>query len=396
MFQRGVGMKGLKRAAAAVLGVAALALGACLVLPGVVEGRMNRVLQPPPYRASPQAQALHARLDVADLHADPLLWGRDLLKRSTRAQVDIPRLAEGGVALQVFAVVTKTPRGLNIERNDDRSDNVLLLALLQRWPTRTWGSLKERALHQAQRLHDMAARSQGRLTVVGTQAELRTFRQRRAQDRSLVSGMLAIEGAQALDGDPANVDALFDAGFRMMSPTHFFDDEMAGSAHGVEKGGLTDKGREMIRRMEQRRMIVDLAHASPQTIDEILAMATRPVVVSHGGVKGTCDNRRNLSDEQLRRIARNGGLVGIGYWDKATCGSDARAVARAIRHVVNTVGLQYVALGSDYDGAVTVPFDTSGLVLVTEALMEAGFGEPEIARIMGGNQLEFLAKQLPE
>jgi len=385
----------LKRGGVFLAIVLVLAFAVHGVVPGIVEGGMNRVLQPPPYRATPQAQALHARLAVADLHADPLLWGRDLLRRSNRGQTDIPRLAEGGVALQVFAVVSKTPRGLNIERNDDRSDNILPLAIVQGWPPRTWGSLQQRALYQARRLHGMAARSQGRFAVVGTQGELRDFLARRAQDRGLVAGVLAIEGAQVLEGDPANVDALFDAGFRMMSPTHFFDDEMAGSAHGVEKGGLTDKGREMIRRMEQRRMIVDLAHASPRTIDEVLAMATRPVVVSHGGVKGTCDNRRNLSDAQLRRIAANGGLVGIGYWETAVCGRDAQAVARAIRHVVSTVGLQYVALGSDFDGAVAVPFDATGLVLVTQALIEAGFGEPEIARIMGGNQLEFLKTQLP-
>ena len=379
-----------------LLALIVLLVAVRLAVPAQVERGMNKVLQAPPYSASPEAQALHARLAVADLHADPLLWGRDLLRRSSRGQTDIPRLAEGGVALQVFAVVSKTPRGLNIEHNDDSSDNILPLAIVQGWPPRTWGSLKQRALYQAQRLHDMAARSQGRFSVVGTQTELRAFLERRAQEPGQVAGVLAIEGAQVLEGDPTNVDALFDAGFRMMSPTHFFDDEMAGSAHGVKKGGLTEKGREMIRRMEQRRMIVDLAHASPKTIDEVLAMATRPVVVSHGGVKGTCDNRRNLSDDQLRRIAANGGLVGIGYWETAICGNDAAAVARAIRHVVRTIGLQHVALGSDFDGAVPVPFDATGLVLVTQALMDAGFSEPEITRIMGGNQLDFLAKNLPE
>ncbi|AXQ28883.1 peptidase M19 [Solimonas sp. K1W22B-7] len=379
-----------------LLGLAALAGGTLLVVAGIVERGMNVLLQPPPYLASPEAQALHARLLVADLHADSLLWGRDLLRRSERGHVDLPRLQQGNVALQVFSVVTKTPRGLNIERNDDRSDNILPLALVQGWPPRTWRSLKERALYQAQRLHDTAARSQGALTVVATQVELRAFLARRAQTPGLVAGVLAIEGAQALDGDPANVDALFAAGFRMMSPTHFFDDEMAGSAHGLEKGGLTDKGRDMIRRMEAKGMIVDIAHASPKTIDEILAMAKRPVVVSHGGVKGTCDNRRNLSDAQLRRIAVNGGLVGIGYWETAVCGRDAKAVARAIRYTVDLIGLKHVALGSDYDGAVAVPFDTTGLVLLTQALMEAGFGEAEIARIMGGNELDFLLAQLPE
>ncbi|HEY0917330.1 MAG TPA: hypothetical protein VGE22_20790, partial [Solimonas sp.] len=113
-----------------LLALVVLLVAARLLVPGQVERGMNVVLQPPPYSASPEAQALHARLAVADLHADPLLWGRDLLQRSSRGQTDIPRLAEGGVALQVFAVVSKTPRGLNIEHNDDSSDNILPLAIV--------------------------------------------------------------------------------------------------------------------------------------------------------------------------------------------------------------------------------------------------------------------------
>lgn len=389
----GFGVHGI----ALLLAVLCLLLAiAALVLPGLVERSMNKVLQAPPYVASPAAQALHARLDLADLHADSLLWGRDLLQRGDRGHVDVPRLIEANVALQVFSVVTKTPRGLNIERNDDRSDNILPLALVQRWPLRTWSSLTERALYQASHLRAMAAASQGRLVPVRRQGELRQFMALRARDRQRVGALLAIEGAQALEGDPARVDLLFDAGFRMMSPTHFFDDEMAGSAHGIDKGGLTEKGREMIRRMEAKRMIVDLAHASAQTIDEVLDIATRPVVVSHGGVKGTCDNNRNLSDAQLRRIAANGGLVGIGYWSTAVCGTDAQAIARAIRHAAAQVGIGHVALGSDFDGAVPVPFDTTGLVLVTQALQQQGMSEADIARVMGGNQLAFLMAQLPE
>lgn len=389
----GFGLRGIALSLAAISLLLAIA---SLVLPAMVERSMNKVLQPPPYVASPAAQALHARLDIADLHADSLLWGRDLLQRGDRGHVDVPRLVEANVALQVFSVVTKTPRGLNIERNDDRSDNILPLALVQRWPLRTWSSLTQRALYQASHLQAMAAASQGRLVPVRSQQELRRFMALRAEDRQRVGALLAIEGAQALEGDPARVDLLFDAGFRMMSPTHFFDDEMAGSAHGIDKGGLTGKGREMIRRMEAKRMIVDLAHASAQTIDEVLDIATRPVVVSHGGVKGTCDNNRNLSDAQLRRIAANGGLVGIGYWSTAVCGTDATAIARAIRHAAAQVGIGHVALGSDFDGAVPVPFDATGLVLVTQALQQHGLSEADIARVMGGNQLAFLAAQLPE
>ena len=113
----------------------------------------------------------------------------------------------------------------------------------------------------------------------------------------MTAGLLAIEGAHALDGDPANVDVVADAGFRMMSPSHFFDNEFGGSAHGVAKAGLTAAGREMVRRMEARGMIVDLAHASAATIDDVLAMATRPVVASHTGVRG----RRRQRAQPVRR-----------------------------------------------------------------------------------------------
>jgi microsomal dipeptidase-like Zn-dependent dipeptidase len=208
--------------------------------------------------------------------------------------------------------------------------------------------------------------------------------------------MLGIEGAQVLEGDPANVEAMFAAGYRFMAPTHFFDTEMGGSAHGVAKGGLTEKGRAMVRRMEALRMTVDVAHASPQTLDDILQMSTRPVIVSHTGVKGTCDNRRNLSDEQLKAIAGHGGLIGIGFWDTATCGVDAAAIARAIRHAAQVAGVEHIALGSDYDGSVSAPFDVSGLVLLTDALLAAGFSDEDIAKIMGGNALRFWAENLPE
>lgn len=375
-----------------------LALGLAFfffVLPGMVERSMNVVLNAPPYNASERAVELHKRLFVADLHADTLLWNRDLLARAARGHVDVPRLIEGNVALQAFTVVTKTPRNMNIEANTGDTDNITLLAIAQRWPFRSWSSLKERALYQAGVLNEAAARSEGKLVVIKTASDLNDYFTRRQSDAQITAGFLGIEGAHALDGSVANVDALFDAGFRMMAPTHFFDNDLAGSAHGVEKGGLTEKGREMIRRMEEKRMIVDLAHASAKTIDDALAIATRPILVSHTGVKGTCDNARNLSDDQIRAIAARGGVIGIGYWDTAVCGADAQAIARAIRHVVNLVGASHVALGSDFDGAVTTPFDTTGLVQITDALIGEGFTDSEIELIMGGNVLRFLRENLP-
>jgi len=368
-----------------------------LILPAQLEKRLNVTLKQPPYAASERATELHKKLVIADLHADSLLWNRDLLDRSTRGHVDIPRLIEGNVALQSFTVVTKTPYvwKMNIERNDDKSDNITLLALIQRWPPATWSSLTERALYQAKKLQSVAARSGGKFTLIKTSGDLSAYLERRANDPQITAGFLGIEGAQALDGNLDNVDALFDAGFRMMSPSHFFDTDIGGSAHGIEKGGLTDKGREMVKRMESKRMIVDVAHASAKTIDDVLARATRPVFVSHSGVRGTCDNQRNLSDEHLKGIAQTGGVIGIGYWDTAVCGKDAKAIAKAIRYTANLVGADHVGLGSDFDGAVVEPFDTTGLVELTDALLAEGFSDEEIAKIMGGNVVRLLLQNLP-
>ncbi|MDT5269781.1 MAG: rane dipeptidase [Acidobacteriota bacterium] len=372
-----------------------VALAFFTVAPTVAEWLFNGTRVRGPYHASERGRALHATLLVADMHADTLLWDRDVLARSARGHVDVPRLAEGGVALQFFTVVSKTPYAANYDSNPEGLDGVTAIAFAERWPLRALRSLRERALYQARKLNEAATRSGGRFTVIRTADDLARFVERRKSDPQLVAGLLGLEGAYPLEGDVAGVDALFDAGFRMMAPTHFYDNEWGGSAHGVNKTGLTDKGREMVRRMEARGMLVDLAHASAATITDVVAVSTRPLVVSHTGVRGTCDNNRNLSDEQLRKIATKGGVVGIGYWDAATCGLDAHAVARAIRHAANVIGVEHVALGSDFDGAVTEPFDTTGVVLVTDALLEEGFNEEEVSAIMGGNVFRLLAETLP-
>ena len=115
-------------------------------------------------------------------------------------------------------------------------------------------------------------------------------------------------------------------------------------------------------------------------------MATRPTLVSHGGVKGTCDNPRNLSDEHVRAIAAGGGVVGIGYFELAVCGTDPRDVVAAIRHVVDLVGDDHVALGSDYDGAATVGFDTSQLRALTQEMLEGGLPEDSVRKILGAQR----------
>jgi membrane dipeptidase len=374
--------------------IAVLLVAAWFVLPGMIENRNNHVRHHPPYTVSAAATELHNKLVVADLHADSLLWKRNLLEYGTRGQADIPRLAAGNVALQAFTVVTTSPRKLNIYRNSDKTDQVTWLAMVQGWPPRTWNSPKERALYQAARLQQFAQESQGKLTIIRSREDLQKYLAARTPNQ--VAGFLGAEGAQPLEGRLDNLDELYNAGFRMMSPSHFTDTAVGGSSAGVTKGGLTQLGREWVRRMEAKSMLIDLAHASSATLHDVTAMAKRPVIVSHTGVKGTCNNPRNLSDDELRAVAKTGGVIGIGLWDTATCGRDASATARAIRHAVTVAGIEHVALGSDLDGAVTTPFDASGWALLTDALLTQGFSELEIRKIMGENAVRVLLQALPE
>ena len=359
--------------------------------PGMVERSMNKVDGEPLIEVSDEAKALHKTLTIVDLHSDTLLWNRNLLSRGTRGHMDLPRLEEGNVALQVFSSVTKTPKGQNYDANDADSDNITPLVIAQLQPTRTWNSLLERSLWHAEKLERAAAKSDGELLGIASPKDLdRLLRERSSETPKPVGALLSIEGLQNLEGDLANLDTLREAGFRMASLTHFFDTDLAGSMHGVEKGGLTDKGRKAVRRMEALGMVVDIAHCSHECVADILAMAKRPVVSSHGGVQATCKVNRSLSDDEIRGVAKTGGVVGIGYWDAAVCGTSPRDAAKAMKHVRDLVGIDYVALGSDYDGATTVRFDTSQLMQVTQALMDEGFTEDEIRAVMGGNALRVL------
>lgn len=365
--------------------------------PPHIDGSRNRVhaAAAQDTRQDAAAQALHQRLTIADLHADSLLWNRDLLRENTWGHVDVPRLIKGNVALQAFGVVTKTPRHFNIERNSAASDEIRLLTLVQRWPPPTWASLLERALYQARKLHEFAAASNGKLVIIKTRAELAAYLDHRRTRREVTAGWLTIEGAHALHGDLGALAALYDAGYRMISPAHLADSEVSSSASGEAQRGLTPLGARWVAEMERRGMIIDLAHASALTITEVLALAKRPVIVSHTGVKGTCNNNRNLSDDQLRRIAARGGLIGIGFWPFATCGEDVNAIVRAIAHTVKTAGIEHVALGSDWDGAVATPIDAAHAGALTAALLKAGFDEGAIRKIMGENAIAFLLRALP-
>ena len=359
------------------------------VTPGRIDRSQNRVV-PIPFDVTRAAQQLHATLDVADMHADSLLWKRDLLERSDRGHIDVPRLIEGRYALQVFSSVTKSPKGQNYDSNGADTDTVGSLVFTDLQPPRTWNSLLERSLWHAEKLQGYADRSGGRLRVIRTPSDIDRLLADRNAGAAVVGGMLSIEGLHDLEGKVANLDVLYAAGFRMAGLTHFFDNDVAGSMHGVGKGGLTTLGRQVVQRMETLGMIVDVAHSSHATVADVLAIATRPVVFSHGGVQAICNVNRNLTDGEIKGIANTGGLIGIGYWKGAICSTSPRDVARSISHVRDLVGIDHVGLGSDFDGSTTTGFDASQVIAVTQALLTIGFSDADVRKVMGGNVLRLL------
>lgn len=389
-----------KRLAIAAGGLGTLLAGVLLVAlvfgPGAVERAAQGVTPHAPWPVSESARVRHQALVVADWHSDSLLWDRDLLEESPRGHVDLPRLDRGNVAIQMFTAVTKSPRGQNYERNDASTDNITYLAALQLWPPRTWGSLSERALYQAARLADLAARAPDRVALVRSAADLRRVlaARERGPERP-VAALLGLEGAHALEGDLANLDRLDAAGFRMIGLHHFFDNRLGGSLHGESGAGLSPFGRQVVEGLEARRILVDLAHSSPRVVEDVLELATRPVVVSHTGVHQVCPSPRNLPDALMQRIAAAGGLVAIGFWEGAVCDVSPEGVARALRAAIDLLGEDHVALGSDFDGGTTTSFDASELAVLTQAMTDADFSAREIEKVMGGNTVRFLLAQLP-
>lgn len=376
--------------------VIAAAIGFFGFLPAYIEKGRNAIVPHDPYPVSDAAQALHPTLLIGDWHADSLLWNRDLTKRGSYGQVDLPRLTQGNVAIQVFTAVTKSPAGQNYDANAaDAFDNITPLAIGQMWPLRTWTSLRERALYQAQKLHRFADRAPDHLQVVTTQAQLDQVLADRAAGATVTAGLLGIEGAHPLEGDIANMQALWDAGYRLIGLQHFFDNELGGSLHGEGNHGLTDFGREVVTKAAADGWIIDLAHSSEQVARDVVALTDVPLVVSHSGLHGHCPVKRNFPDDLMRDIVASGGVIGMGYWAEVACDDiTPQGIAKMIVAAIAAVGENHVSLGSDFDGSVETAFDTSELSALTSALLDAGLTEAQIRKVMGENMLRVLRARL--
>lgn len=364
--------------------------------PGIIERFANKVIEKPPYSFDDGVRLVHDELFIADLHADSLLWARDLLRESRYGHVDLPRLVPGNVGLQVLGGVTKFTLGFDPDHHSDAGlDLITLLAWFQGWPRQTWGSLLERALYQAEKLKAFVDQSQGKLRFIKRKADLEQFLVDRTNEPALRGAMLLLEGVHALEEDINNLETLFDAGYRFLGLTHFFDNKAGGSSSGKEQYGLTPWGKDLMKAAQDKGMLIDLAHASEKLIEDVIDNTTAPVIISHGGIGGVCDYVRNLKDEHIQGVADTGGIVGAIFYDAMIDGSTMEHVAHGIEYIVDNFGVDYAALGSDFDGFIKTPTDVTGLPLLTQALLDKGIGEPEIRKIYGENFLRVLRAVLP-
>ncbi len=372
-------------------------IGVRLFLPDFIDRKQNTY---PPhasagYHVSEQANTLHQSLTIMDWHADTLMWNRNLLVAHDHGHVDLPKMHLGNVALQMFTTVTKAPNHLNFERNEATSDNITKLAIVEGWPINTWASLKQRALYQAEKLHEFADKSQGKLHFITSKNDLETVLTGRTEGKDITGALLGMEGAHPLEGNLDNIDVMWDAGYRMIGLTHFFDNELGSSLHGVDQAGLTDFGREAVVKMRKKGIIIDLAHFSEQGVAEVLSFIDGGIVVSHTGFEGHCPGPRNIDDSLMKAIAAKGGLIGIGYWKPAACGDTPAAIASSIKYGIELIGADHVALGADWDGSVEA-ISADKIAAITQALLDLNVSEDNIRQVMGGSSVAFLRKWLPQ
>ncbi|MFK7800825.1 MAG: dipeptidase [Anaerolineae bacterium] len=357
-----------------------------------IERLVNRVDRSKPLpKPSQKALNLHKNNPVADVHNDTLLFERDFSKRSTIGHIDLPRAEDAGVNLLVFAAATQIPRGTNAEQTDDSKSDVLKFIYGSRFSPQTFMTPFERAKHQAKRLQQLAQRSNGRMHVVRTKSDLDPA----THGRSL-GAILAFEGAQAVGDRVANINELFDLGYRVAGYSHFIDNRYAHSAHGLSKAGLTNDGRQLTKRCIALGMALDLAHLSATGIDDVLEIISNtPLLVSHTGLRGFLDNNRNIYDHQAVEIAKRGGLVGIGFWEETVGDNTPEAIVDGIQYAIDLLGEDHVCFGSDFDGAIRPSFDISQLTVLTHIMLERGMSEVTIKKVIGGNAFRFFKTVLP-
>jgi len=361
---------------------------------------------------SNKTKKLHSKALVCDLHSDTILNLKKgdyvFSEKNATGYIDIPRLEEGGVDLQVFAV----------------------------WVSPDF--LPDSAAREAFNLIDLFYQQLEKYPEdIELAKNISNFK--KINKKGKIACVLGLEGGHSIEGNIALLRTFYRLGVRYMTLTWENSNPLASSAADTssQKGGLTEPGTEVIKEMDKLGMIIDISHLSEQAFWEVMELSKAPVIASHSCVKAICNHYRNLTDEQIKAIAKSGGVIGInffsGYLDddfrKASDsiykeiqikseelkerfkGDDKKieeetellyqnakfppptSLSKLVDHIdyiVKLVGPDYVALGSDFDGIPAIPLeikDASGLPTITQELLNRGYKDKDIKKILGGNFL---------
>jgi membrane dipeptidase len=365
---------------------------------------------------SQKARDLHFKSIVVDTHDDTtqrLLDPKfDLGARHTDGDIDIPRMREGGLGAIFFSI----------------------------WipGTITGQPAVDRALTQIKLVREQVPLHPNDLVLATTAEEVR-----RAHASAKIAVLMGVEGGHMINSDLAVLRNFASLGVRYMTLTHTVNDEWADSSTDKPAhNGLTDFGKQVIREMNRLGMMVDISHVADKTFYDVLAVTSAPVIASHSSCRALCDAPRNMTDQMIKDLAANGGVIQINYHVgflsqefrnasqanpeigkgieaevKKRCGDDLgcqlledekltrEAVAQGklprvewtkiidqIDHAVKLVGADHVGLGSDFDGA-NMPYgmeDASHLPQITDALLKKGYSESDVEKILGGNTLRVM------
>jgi microsomal dipeptidase-like Zn-dependent dipeptidase len=399
----------------------------------------NRVLQTQHLscQSEPACQR-YREMFIVDAHADTLLH-RNPARPSKHGHVDLSRLLGGGVDLQVFAMAPFAPSMQALADEvcgSETAANRIAGLFVVKEPLRpsTWFSLHARVLRMIDQFDSAMKPEPGepsRFIPVREAEDLERLIVARGQGEPVVGALLSVEGFYWASTNREvlrqQLRELQQRGVRMISLTQRASSSLAGSSEDCDDpSGLTDTGRFAVREIWRQDMILDLAHASAAVIAEVAAMvrnddAASSVVVSHTGLQRVCDRDRNLSDEDVHNVVRAGGVIGLGYWSYAACWSlDDHPVEVRQKLVDSFVALydilnepsfreemgpryspiDHIGLGSDFDGATTMPFDTTGIPWLLEGLGSAerdgrrAFDDAALAQIAGSNFLRLLSSTL--
>jgi len=365
---------------------------------------------------SPQAHNLHFSSIVIDTHADTpqrfIDGDFDLSPRTAKGSVDIPRMKEGGLDAIFFSI----------------------------WmPSKVRGpSAVQRALQQIQAVHDQVAKHSTDLVFATTAGQIREARR-----QNKIAILLGVEGGHMINNDLSTLPKYADQGVRYMTLTHSGNTEWADSSTDKPiHNGLSPFGKQVIVEMNRLGMMVDISHVSDKTFRDVLAISKAPLIASHSNCRALCDHPRNMSDAMIRELAAKGGVIQINFHvgflsqefrnaERADpkinqaialevhkrCGEkegcqliegdritrefvEAGKLPRVewttiidhIDHAVKVAGIDHVGLGSDFDGA-NMPFgmeDASMLPKITQALLQKGYSDVDVKKILGENTLRLM------